>query len=134
MMRALQLLADREFAVVERGEPPPPGRGEVRLRVRTEHGARCAGDACDFEFVRFWRAKCVPDARCAGLSRVAREARASPRLGWPVSYRRIIVTLTLMRSITTIRGQRARWLCIVSSSDAGRAYSRPASLFSAHDC
>ena len=25
MMRALQLLADREVAVVERDEPPPPG-------------------------------------------------------------------------------------------------------------
>jgi NADPH:quinone reductase-like Zn-dependent oxidoreductase len=35
MMRALQLLADREVAVVERNEPPPPGPGEVRLRVRS---------------------------------------------------------------------------------------------------
>jgi NADPH:quinone reductase-like Zn-dependent oxidoreductase len=35
MIRALQLLADREIAVVERPEPPPPGPGEVRLRVRT---------------------------------------------------------------------------------------------------
>jgi NADPH:quinone reductase-like Zn-dependent oxidoreductase len=35
MMRALQLLADREVAVVERDEPPPPGRGEVRLRVHS---------------------------------------------------------------------------------------------------
>ena len=34
-MRALQLLADREVAVVERDEPPPAGHGEVRLRVRT---------------------------------------------------------------------------------------------------
>src|SRR6202453_2837155 len=34
MMRALQLLADREAAVVERDEPPPAGPGEVRLRVR----------------------------------------------------------------------------------------------------
>jgi NADPH:quinone reductase-like Zn-dependent oxidoreductase len=35
MMRALQLLADRKVAVVQRDEPPPPGPGEVRLRVRS---------------------------------------------------------------------------------------------------
>jgi NADPH:quinone reductase-like Zn-dependent oxidoreductase len=35
VIRALQLLADREVAVVERDEPPPPGAGEVRLRVRS---------------------------------------------------------------------------------------------------
>ncbi len=35
MMRALQLLADRKVAVVERDEPPPAGPGEVRLRVRS---------------------------------------------------------------------------------------------------
>src|SRR5271165_919662 len=34
-IRALQLRADREVAVVERQEPPPPGPDEVRLRVRT---------------------------------------------------------------------------------------------------
>jgi NADPH:quinone reductase-like Zn-dependent oxidoreductase len=33
-MRALQLLADREIALVEREPPPPPGPGEVQLRVR----------------------------------------------------------------------------------------------------
>jgi alcohol dehydrogenase len=32
-MRALQLLADRELALVERDPPPPPGPGEVQLRV-----------------------------------------------------------------------------------------------------
>src|SRR5271155_2512869 len=35
MIRALQLLADREVAVVERNEPPPPRPGEIQLRVRT---------------------------------------------------------------------------------------------------
>ncbi len=35
MIRALQLLADRKIAVVERDDPPPPGPGEVRLRVRS---------------------------------------------------------------------------------------------------
>jgi NADPH:quinone reductase-like Zn-dependent oxidoreductase len=34
MMRALQLLGDREIAVVTRDEPPPPAPGEVQLRVR----------------------------------------------------------------------------------------------------
>ena len=33
-IRALQLLADREIALVERDAPPPPGAGEVQLRVR----------------------------------------------------------------------------------------------------
>jgi len=33
-MRALQLLADREVALVEREPPPPPGPDEVQLRVR----------------------------------------------------------------------------------------------------
>ncbi|HME22778.1 MAG TPA: zinc-binding dehydrogenase [Acetobacteraceae bacterium] len=33
-MRALQLLADRELAVVERDLPPSPAPGEVQLRVR----------------------------------------------------------------------------------------------------
>lgn len=32
-MRALQLLADRDLALVERDPPPPPGPGEVQLRV-----------------------------------------------------------------------------------------------------
>jgi NADPH:quinone reductase-like Zn-dependent oxidoreductase len=35
MIRALQLLADRNIAVIERDEPAPPAPGEVRLRVRT---------------------------------------------------------------------------------------------------
>ena len=34
MIRALQLLADRDIALVERDAPPPPGPGEVQLRVR----------------------------------------------------------------------------------------------------
>ena len=33
-IRALQLLADRELALVERDAPPPPAAGEVQLRVR----------------------------------------------------------------------------------------------------
>ena len=33
-MRALQLLADRELALIERPDPPPPGPGEAQLRVR----------------------------------------------------------------------------------------------------
>jgi NADPH:quinone reductase-like Zn-dependent oxidoreductase len=33
-IRALQLLADRELALVERESPPPPAPGEVQLRVR----------------------------------------------------------------------------------------------------
>jgi NADPH:quinone reductase-like Zn-dependent oxidoreductase len=33
-IRALQLLADRELALVERDAPPPPPAGEVQLRVR----------------------------------------------------------------------------------------------------
>ena len=33
-IRALQLLADREIALVERDAPPPPPPGEVQLRVR----------------------------------------------------------------------------------------------------
>ena len=33
-IRALQLLADRELALTEREAPPPPGAGEVQLRVR----------------------------------------------------------------------------------------------------
>ena len=33
-IRALQLLADRELALVERDAPPPPAPGEVQLRVR----------------------------------------------------------------------------------------------------
>ena len=33
-MRALQLLADREIALVERDAPPPPGPGEVQIRIR----------------------------------------------------------------------------------------------------
>ncbi len=32
-MQALQLLADREIALVERDAPPPPAAGEVQLRV-----------------------------------------------------------------------------------------------------
>jgi NADPH:quinone reductase-like Zn-dependent oxidoreductase len=35
MMRALQLLGDREIAVVTREVPPAPGPGEVQLRVRS---------------------------------------------------------------------------------------------------
>lgn len=34
IIRALQLLADRELALVERPSPPPPSPGEVQLRVR----------------------------------------------------------------------------------------------------
>jgi alcohol dehydrogenase len=34
-IRALQLLAEREIALVEREPPPPPGPGEVQIRVRT---------------------------------------------------------------------------------------------------
>ena len=34
MIRALQLLADREVALVEREAPAPPGADEVQLRVR----------------------------------------------------------------------------------------------------
>src|SRR5215813_13131010 len=34
MIRALQLLADRDIALVQRAAPPPPGPGEVQLRVR----------------------------------------------------------------------------------------------------
>jgi NADPH:quinone reductase-like Zn-dependent oxidoreductase len=33
-IRALRLLGDRELALVERDAPPPPGPGEVQLRVR----------------------------------------------------------------------------------------------------
>ena len=33
-IRALQLLADREIALLERDAPPPPAAGEVQLRVR----------------------------------------------------------------------------------------------------
>jgi NADPH:quinone reductase-like Zn-dependent oxidoreductase len=33
-MRALQLLADRELALIERPDPPPPGAGEAQIRVR----------------------------------------------------------------------------------------------------
>jgi len=33
-MRALQLLADRDLALVERPDPPPPGPGEAQIRVR----------------------------------------------------------------------------------------------------
>jgi NADPH:quinone reductase-like Zn-dependent oxidoreductase len=33
-MRALQLLADRELALMERPDPPPPGPGEAQIRVR----------------------------------------------------------------------------------------------------
>jgi NADPH:quinone reductase-like Zn-dependent oxidoreductase len=33
-IRALQLLADRELALVQRDAPPPPGPGDVQLRVR----------------------------------------------------------------------------------------------------
>jgi alcohol dehydrogenase len=33
-MRALQLLADRELALVERPDPPPPAPGEAQIRVR----------------------------------------------------------------------------------------------------
>ncbi len=32
---ALQLLAEREIALVERAPPPPPGPGEVQLRINT---------------------------------------------------------------------------------------------------
>jgi NADPH:quinone reductase-like Zn-dependent oxidoreductase len=35
MIRALQLRADRDIAVVERPDPAPPGPGDIRLRVRT---------------------------------------------------------------------------------------------------
>jgi alcohol dehydrogenase len=34
-IRALQLLAEREIALVERQAPPPPGPGEVQIRVHT---------------------------------------------------------------------------------------------------
>jgi NADPH:quinone reductase-like Zn-dependent oxidoreductase len=33
-MHALQLLADRDLALVERPDPPPPGPGEAQIRVR----------------------------------------------------------------------------------------------------
>jgi NADPH:quinone reductase-like Zn-dependent oxidoreductase len=33
-MRALQLLADRELALIERPDPPPPAPGEAQIRVR----------------------------------------------------------------------------------------------------
>src|SRR6478609_6206072 len=33
-IRALQLLADRDIALVQRGAPPPPASGEIQLRVR----------------------------------------------------------------------------------------------------
>ena len=33
-IRALQLLADRDLAVVQRDPPPPPGPGEAQLRIR----------------------------------------------------------------------------------------------------
>ena len=34
LIRALQLIADRELALMERDPPPPPAAGEVQLRVR----------------------------------------------------------------------------------------------------
>src|SRR6185312_16279678 len=34
-IRALQLLAEREIALVEHEAPPPPGPGEVQIRIRT---------------------------------------------------------------------------------------------------
>src|SRR5262249_57222997 len=34
MMRALTLLADRKLECVEIAEPPPPGAGEVQIRVK----------------------------------------------------------------------------------------------------
>jgi len=34
MIRALQLLADRQVELIERAPPPPPGADEVQLRVR----------------------------------------------------------------------------------------------------
>jgi NADPH:quinone reductase-like Zn-dependent oxidoreductase len=34
VIRALQLLADRELALVQRDPPPPPSHGEVQLRIR----------------------------------------------------------------------------------------------------
>src|SRR6185369_9172336 len=33
-IRALQLLADRDIALVQREAPPPPAPGEVQIRVR----------------------------------------------------------------------------------------------------
>ena len=33
-MRALQLLADRDLALIERPDPPPPSPGEAQIRVR----------------------------------------------------------------------------------------------------
>src|SRR5437764_13666091 len=33
-MRALQLVADREVALVDREMPPPPGAGEVQIRIK----------------------------------------------------------------------------------------------------
>jgi NADPH:quinone reductase-like Zn-dependent oxidoreductase len=33
-MRALQLLADRDLALIERPDPPPPAPGEAQIRVR----------------------------------------------------------------------------------------------------
>ena len=33
-MRALQLLADRDLALIERPDPPPPGPGEAQIRIR----------------------------------------------------------------------------------------------------
>ena len=35
MIRALQLLAERQIAVVDHEAPPPPGPGDIRLRIRT---------------------------------------------------------------------------------------------------
>ena len=36
-------------------------------------------------------------------------------MGWPASYRRVMVTLTVTRKITDIRGQRVRCCIIVTS-------------------
>jgi hypothetical protein len=58
---------------------------------------------------------------------------ASSRGSWPLSYRRMIVTLTLMRKVTIIRGKRARCCNITSSMERRSGQSRPAFPFLDHD-
>ena len=74
-----------------------------------------------------WVARCGKTGHPGAGDRGAGQPRFRD---WPVPYRRLMMTLIFMITVTTMRGRRLRWVLIAfSSCSAGRAYSRPALPF-----
>ena len=73
MIRALQLLADRQVALVDRDAPPAPGPDEVQLRVRAVGLNHI--DVWGFRGMAFAKRLYPADCRRRGLLRGCRRRR-----------------------------------------------------------